>query len=475
MPVRNKLWTKLDWITILLFALLVLFGWINIYASVFNEETSSVFDFSQRHGKQLIFILAAAVIGLTILFIETDFYVFFAYIIYAVLISLLLLVLFAGTEINGSRSWFVIGDFSIQPSEFCKFATALALSKYMSSYGFRLNRFTSALVILLIIMLPVSFILLQNDTGSALVYFSFILVLYREGLSGLVLFFGFLLLALFILVLVIPYTTLGIILLSVLMVAFLIFQTRIKQFFHVLAIFAMAMMIMLIIRNLTGNFFDLGTGLAAASIVAGISTIFYTKKNKLKNFGFVVLVFTGAVIFTLFVEYAFNEMLEPHHQARINELLGIASDPLGAGYNVNQSKIAIGSGGFWGKGFLNGTQTKFNFVPEQTTDFIFCTVGEEWGFIGAAFLVGLFLLLFVRLIFLAERQRSGFSRIYGYSTAVILFFHFAVNVGMTIGLMPVIGIPLPFFSYGGSSLWAFTILLFVFIRLDASRLDHLSE
>jgi rod shape determining protein RodA len=209
--------------------------------------------------------------------------------------------------------------------------------------------------------------------------------------------------------------------------------------------------------------------------VGGLGIILYSIRKKLKGYTLVALVFVGSVLFSVTVDYSFNNMLEPYQQARINELLGVESDPLGVGYNVNQSKIAIGSGGFWGKGFLNGTQTKFNFVPEQSTDFIFCTVGEEWGFAGTSVVILLFLALFVRIVLLAERQRSGFSRIYGYSVAVVLFFHFMVNIGMTIGMMPVIGIPLPFFSYGGSSLWAFTILLFIFLRLDASRLDYLSN
>ncbi len=475
MPVRNKLWYNIDWITVLIYLLLVFLGWINIYASVYNEEYNSVFDFAQRHGKQLIWIFAAFVIGLIILFVETNFYVFFSYIIYGVIVLMLVVVLFAGSEINGSKSWFTIGSFGFQPSEFCKFATALALAKYMSSYGFKLQRFKSIITIIAIIFVPVGFILLQNDTGSALVYFSFVLVLYREGLSGAVLFFGTLALVLFVLAMVLSNTAMAIVLLSAVLVAFLLFQAKLKLFRNVFLILAAPVAILMGLYAVDPQKFQVADLLLLASVVGGIAVLVYSRRKKLRNYVVISLVFIGSVFFSISVDFVFNNILEPYHQSRINELLGIVSDPLGAGYNVNQSKIAIGSGGFWGKGFLNGTQTKFNFVPEQSTDFIFCTVGEEWGFVGSLFIVVLFLSLFVRLVFLAERQRSRFSRIYGYSVAVILFFHFVVNIGMTIGLMPVIGIPLPFFSYGGSSLWSFTILLFIFIRLDASRLEHLSD
>lgn len=475
MPKRNNLWANIDWVTVFIYLTLVFLGWINIYSAVYDVEHQSIMDISQRYGKQLIWIGAALLIAFIILLVETNFYVFFSWFIYGGVIILLVLVLFFGTEVNNSKSWFAIGSFAIQPAEFGKFATALALAKYMSSFGFKLQRLKSLLTIGIIILLPAGLIFLQNDTGSALVYFSFILVLYREGLSGVVLFFTALVALLFVFSLVLPELVLFSLLSGLALVVFFVTNSGMKEYFRVLFIFVVTFIILTALNFIAKTGFLPEDLLAGMLFFGGIAVIFYSLKKKLKNYILIALVFVGSVMFTLTVEYTFDNLLEPYQQARINELLGIESDPLGAGYNVNQSKIAIGSGGFWGKGFLNGTQTKFNFVPEQSTDFIFCTVGEEWGFAGTTVVILLFLILFVRLIFLAERQRSGFSRIYGYSVSAILFFHFMVNIGMTIGMMPVIGIPLPFFSYGGSSLWAFTIFLFIFLRLDASRLDHLSN
>ncbi|HZH73736.1 MAG TPA: rod shape-determining protein RodA [Mariniphaga sp.] len=475
MAKRNSLWANIDWLTTILYLALVIIGWINIYSAVYDPEHHSIFDVTQRYGKQMIWIGAALLIAFIILIIETDFYVFFAWYIYASVIILLILVLLIGTEINASKSWIVIGGFSLQPAEFGKFATALALSKYMSSYGFRFNSIKSLSIIAGIIMLPALLIFMQNDTGSAMVYGVFILVLYREGMSGVVLFFATLSALLFIFSLVLPPLTLLIILGALALVVFIIANQGYKQFFSILLILSSTFLLLAAINYFTGSQYTPENLLGGTLAIGGIAGFLYSYKKNIKSYMVICVVIVGAVVLSLSVNYAFENILAPYQQARINELLGIESDPLGIGYNVNQSKIAIGSGGFWGKGFLNGTQTKFNFVPEQSTDFIFCTVGEEWGFIGSSIIVLLFLLLFVRLILLAERQRSGFSRIYGYSVAAILFFHFLVNIGMTIGLMPVIGIPLPFFSYGGSSLWSFTILLFIFLRLDASRYDYLSS
>lgn len=365
----------------------------------------------------------------------------------------------------------MFGPFGFQPSEFCKFATGLALASYMNSHGFKLQQFKSLVIISAIILMPVVLILLQNDTGSALVYFSFVLVLYREGLSGVVLFFGTLLIVLFILALLIPNITLSLILLGAVLIVFYVINPKLKQYLKIPAIYLLAISFFLIANFVVGSEFKVSDTITAGSVLGTLIIFGFSYFKKLSNYITVALVFLGSVLFTVSVDYVFNNILGAHQQSRINELLGIESDPLGVGYNVNQSKIAIGSGGLFGKGFLEGTQTKFNFVPEQSTDFIFCTVGEEWGFVGSFVVIALFMLLFYRLIWLAERQRSGFSRIYGYSVAAILFFHFFVNIGMTIGIMPVIGIPLPFFSYGGSSLWSFTILLFIFIRLDASRYE----
>ena len=474
MPRRNNILANIDWVTVSLYLLMVFLGWVNIYAALYSDENNSSFDISQQYGKQLMWIGASAVLALTIMLIEVNFYVFFSYIIYGVLMFLLLLVPFIGKEINGARSWFQLGPVAFQPSEFAKFATALALARFMSSYGFKLQNPKTLMTIAAIILGPVIFILLQNDTGSALVYFSFVLVLYREGLSGVVLFFGTLIAILFVLALVLPNLTLAIIMLAMVLLIYLIFNHKLKEFVHVFIVYAVTIGFFTLLSFILKTKYEITHFMMIGSVVASLVVLYFSIKRKLPNYTKIAIVFIGSVLFTISVDYGFENFLEPHHQVRINELLGIESNPHGAGYHVNQSKIAIGSGGVAGKGYLNGTQTKFDFVPEQSTDFIFCTVGEEWGFVGTFTIIVLFMTLFTRLVWLAERQRSTFSRIYGYSVAVILFFHFMVNIGMTIGLMPVIGIPLPFFSYGGSSLWSFTILLFIFIRLDASRLEQLS-
>jgi rod shape determining protein RodA len=447
-------------------------GWFNIYAAVYNEEYSSIFDLSQKYGKQMIWIVAALVIVISIMMIESRFYAFFAYPFYFFILGLLIAVLLFGTEVNGARSWFAIGSFRFQPAEFAKFATALALARLVSSHNFKIHNFKNLLIIGSIVFVPSAFILLQNDTGSALVYFTFLIVLFREGLSSAFMLIGVYAAVLFILALTIP-------LIYILILIFIISTVIALFYFHdrrdvLKAVFGFLLIIgLLFITNLL--FFDFSIivvllgGAAVFSVILIIRAIMF----KYKYLFVIVGVTFGALSFTYFTDYFFENVLEEHQRSRINHLLGIESDPLGAGYNVNQSKIAIGSGGLNGKGFLQGTQTKYDFVPEQSTDFIFCTVGEEWGFIGTSVVIILFVVLLLRLIFLAERQRSSFSRIYGYAVVSILFFHIVINIGMTIGLAPVIGIPLPFFSYGGSSLWAFTALLFVFIRLDASRMELL--
>ncbi len=471
---RNNILLNIDWLTVLLYLVMVFLGWLNIYAALYSDEHQNILDMSQQYGKQLMWIGAASVLALTIMLLEVNFYVFFSYIIYAVLLLFLMLVPVVGIEINGARSWIQLGGFAFQPSEFAKFATALALARYMSSYGFKLQRPKSLMTIAVIIFAPVILILFQNDTGSALVYFSFVLVLYREGLSGVVLFFGTLIAVLFVLALVLTNLTLSIVLIAGGLIMYLLFNSKLKQFVNVFLIYALSIAVFVLASRVFENKFEFADYIMAGALLASLIVLYRSIRQKISNYIIIALVFIGSALFTVSVDYGFEHFLEPHHQVRINELLGIESNPHGAGYHVNQSKIAIGSGGAWGKGYLNGTQTKFDFVPEQSTDFIFCTVGEEWGFAGTFSIILLFMFFLARLIFLAERQRSSFSRIYGYSVAVILFFHFMVNIGMTIGLMPVIGIPLPFFSYGGSSLWSFTILLFIFIRLDASRLEQLS-
>ncbi|MFZ4707136.1 MAG: rod shape-determining protein RodA [Bacteroidales bacterium] len=410
---------NIDWTMVSLFLVLVLMGWVNIYAAVYNDEHNSILDMSQSYGKQLIWIGTALALALAVLITDTKFFTAFAYLIYGITILLLLVVLIVGKETAGSKSWVEIGSFAIQPAEFAKFSTNLAIARYLSGLNINVNDLKTKLLPLAFIGIPAVLILLQNDTGSALVYAAFVLVLYRQGLSGNLLVIG-------------VFT-------AVLFLMALLFN----KYIIIAVIFSI-----------------------------GLSLFFFIRKNR-KN----ILVLLGIVViasaFTFSVDYGFEHVLEKHQKARINVLVGKEIDLKGAGYNVNQSKIAIGSGGFIGKGFLKGTQTKYNFVPEQSTDFIFCTVGEEWGFMGVFVVISLFIGLFIRIIQMAERQRSDFSRIYGYGVASILFFHFVVNIGMTIGLMPVIGIPLPFFSYGGSSLWAFTILLFIFIKQDAYRLQLL--
>tara|TARA_R110001583_G_scaffold39735_2_gene127213 strand:- start:9934 stop:11358 length:1425 start_codon:yes stop_codon:yes gene_type:complete len=470
---RVSLIKNLDWMTIMLYAMLVFLGWINIYAAVYNEDHQSIFDATQRYGKQLIWIGAAFFIAIIILTIESKFYSAFAYPTLILMVVLLLAVLIFGVKVNGARSWFEFGSIRFQPAEFAKFATCLAIARYLSQYNFKIHKIKSLFITGLILFTPAVLILLQNDTGSALVYSVFILVLYREGLSGFVLLLVLLAAIFFVFTLIYSSFSVAILIIAIAAFSLKMIGVQVKQIAIAFAILAGSFGTLWLINKGTdlqlGNF----SLIVIATVLNAIPFLVYIYRQKITKAAIVLLMIIGSLFYTFSVSYIFNKILVPHQQERINELLGIQSDPYGAGYNVNQSKIAIGSGGFNGKGFLNGTQTKFNFVPEQSTDFIFCTVGEEWGFIGSGVVLLLLLGLILRLLFLAERQRSSFSRIYGYGVAAILFFHIAVNVGMTIGLAPVIGIPLPFFSYGGSSLWSFTILLFIFLRLDANRLELL--
>jgi rod shape determining protein RodA len=426
-----------------------------------------------RYGTQMLLIVCAFLIAVVIVLIDTKFYTFFAYFIYAFSILLLLLVLAIGREVNGAKAWLSIGPFGIQPAEFAKVATALAIAKYLSGYNVKVTQIKNLLVVAMIIFIPVAFIALQPDAGSILVFFSFSFVLYREGLPGSILIFGGMIAVLFFLALILPKVTIIVALVSLGFVIYTLYSKNYKNSAIGLLIFAGIVSLMMGILKLTGRKMDFSYIITIGFIIAGITFLILSFLKRIRIVSTFVLIIIGSILFTFSVDYVFNRMLEPHQQRRMHILLGLESDPLGMGYNVNQSKIAIGSGGFAGKGFLQGTQTKYNFVPEQTTDFIFCTVGEEWGFIGTSFVIGLFVLLIVRTLIIAERQRSLFSRVYGYGVASILFFHFTINIGMTIGLLPVIGIPLPFFSYGGSSLWAFTMLLFILIRLDASRFELL--
>jgi len=470
---RINIWKNIDWITVMLYALLVLLGWLNIYAAVYNEEHHSILDFSQRYGKQLIWIVAAVIIAVTMLLIDVKVYTFFSYMIYGVAVFALLAVLVFGKEVNGARSWFEVGAFRIQPAEFAKIATALALARYLSGFNVQLKNTRTYLRIGLILLLPPLLIIMQNDFGSALVYGSFILVLYREGLPEAVLILLAFVVVLFILSLILPKIYVILIITAVSLIVYAIRSRNLKN-----ALWATLIWVVMGVLGYAANYYlELGIPVYYVFLaiigMGSVAFVIISVRLKIPKVLFTLALLFSSIAFSYSVDYVFTNFLEPHQQTRINTLLGLESDPLGVEYNVNQSKIAIGSGGFTGKGFLKGTQTKFDFVPEQSTDFIFCTIGEEWGFIGSVVIIGLFLLLLARLVHLAERQRSKFSRIYAYGVVSVLFFHVMVNIGMTIGLMPVIGIPLPFFSYGGSSLWGFTILLFILLRLDASRLEIL--
>ncbi len=466
----NNLLANIDWASILLYLLLVLIGWLNIYAAVYDENHSSIFDISQKYGKQLIWIGAAFVLAFLVLLTDSKFFTTFSMVIYGIMIFLLIAVLFFGTETKGARSWFEVGDFRIQPAEFAKFATNLAIAYVMSRHNFKVMRFSSLLTIGLILALPAGLIILQNDTGSALVYSSFILVLFREGLHGSILLLCFVAAAIFIMALLYTPFTVLLVIIGGTLIAFYYYRHDIRELFQIILFIGCGFGLFVLIKwmfNLSISDYYM---LLIVYVITSITAIYPIYKRKMKNMITLLLISWLCVGAAPSVNYAFDH-LQPHQQDRINELLGIRVDPKGTGYNVTQSKIAIGSGGLLGKGFLQGTQTKLNFVPEQSTDFIFCTVGEEWGVVGSTFVIALLAVFILRIIKLAERQRSSFSRIYGYGVASILFFHVAVNIGMTIGMAPVIGIPLPFFSYGGSSLWSFTILIFIFLRLDANRLQ----
>jgi len=449
-------------------------GWLNIYAAVFNENHQSIFDLTQRYGKQLLWIGAGVFLAVTVMIVDSKFYVVFAYAFYAMVVGLLIFVLLFGKEVHGAKSWIEIGGFALQPAELGKFATNLAVAKFISRYNFKMQRLSSLIGLALIIGFPALLIIAQNDTGSALVYTVFILVLYREGLSGVFLFWGFVTAVLFVLALVWSEIRLLLFLIIISLIAYSFIRKNIKVFFKAAIVLLVSFLVVWFLGRIVAKEWSVYFVLLISSLISSLIFLYNSLKKKIRPVLWVLLFFFSSLGVATSVDFVYENVLESHHRNRIDELLGIKSDPKGAGYNVNQSKIAIGSGGFTGKGFLKGTQTKYNFVPEQSTDFIFCTVGEEWGFVGTTVLISLFLILLLRILFIAERQRSNFSRIYGYGVASILFFHVAVNIGMTIGLAPVIGIPLPFFSYGGSSLWAFTVLLFIFLRLDASRMEVLS-
>lgn len=470
---QNELVKNIDWVSIFVYTILVFMGWLNIYAAVYDDNHSSILDISQKYGKQLIWIGASFLLGFVILLTDSKFFTAFSFVIYGLTIGLLAAVLVFGKEVNGSRSWFELGDIRLQPAEFAKFATALALANVMSRHGFKMMRFGSLLLIGTLLIIPAGLIIMQNDTGSALVYSSFILVMYREGLHGSILLLCFMTAAIFIFTLLYPPLTVLLIVIGGTLIAFLYYRQSKHELYRIILMISVCFIFLLFLNWLLSLNISNDRILLCSYVLVNIVGIYFIYKRKMKHIMLVLLASWLCIGATIGVDYAFDK-LQSHQKDRINNLLGIETDLTGAGYNVNQSKIAIGSGSFLGKGFLQGTQTKYNFVPEQSTDFIFCTVGEEWGFVGSTLVIGLMIFFILRIIRLAERQRSDFSRIYGYCVACILFFHLAVNIGMTIGVAPVIGIPLPFFSYGGSSLWSFTILIFIFLRLDANRLQVFS-
>ncbi len=471
---KINIWTNLDWITVLIYLFLMFVGWLSIYSAVYDEAHQSIFDTSKSYGKQLIWIIAAIIVAAAVVMTDSKFFPFFAYPFYGFSILLLLLVLIFGVEINGQKAWFQFAGLQIQPAEFAKLATALAMARYLSGTKQKINDARALFNMGIIILLPVLLIMLQPDAGSAVVFLSLVLIMFREGLNGYVVFFMGVFLVLSVLALLMTETGMVILLVSMAFITHLILGKNVKLSLKgglLMGLTGLTVMgIFYLLSPETAIDIKLIVSVLAGSVILFIVSLIYRKRYAPLLLGFLVT----AIIYTYSVDYVFENMLMPHQKSRINIVLGIDDDPQGQSYNINQSKIAIGSGGLTGKGFLQGTQTKFNFVPEQSTDFIFCTIGEEFGFAGSLTIISLFIFLLIRLLFLAERQRSAFARIYGYSLVAILFTHITINIGMTIGLVPVIGIPLPFISYGGSSLWAFTIMLFIFLRLDASRTQYLS-
>lgn len=407
---------RIDWLTILLWFILCLIGWFNIYAAVYDPEQPNIFSMETNYGKQSIYIFTALVIGFSILIIDAKFFISASPLIYIVVIILLILVLIIGRNVGGNQAWIPLGSFRLQPSEFGKLATCLLLASYLSTQTNKNPNVKTLFIGALIVLLPVALVMLQPDTGSALAFFALIFVFYREGYVGNTL-----------------------LLLGGLAILLFISALLVNQWIII----------------------------SVLALVAGL--LIYSLRKKRKYIINVGILFLACSVYVLCVDYAYEHILQSHQRNRIDVILGKIHDPRGEGYNLNQSKIAIGSGQLFGKGFLQGTQTKYKFVPEQSTDFIFCTIGEEWGFVGSIVLIGIYLTLLLRLVHIAERQRTAFARIYAYGVASILFFHFFINIGMTIGIVPVIGIPLPFISYGGSSLWSFTILLFILLCLDSGR------
>lgn len=468
-----------------MFLLLALFGWLNIYGASYTFDQTSIFDFSNRAGKQFMWMMGSLVMGIVLLLIDYKTYDILAYFAYGAMLLLLFATPFLARDIKGSMSWISLGPVSLQPAEFAKCIVALAVAKYMGRYEYKIRGWRDLIVPFALIGVPALIIMvLQKETGSALVFASFLLVFYRQGMSGYVLWMGLAAVALFILsirfgAVALPLGTgsVGILccmlLLTAVEIYFICKEHHIRWQGWILTGSVTAIYGIFLILNIWFSMpFDrIAMGIVVALVIYTLFISIYWRKYML----LVLAVFTLFCIgYTHACDFVFTKVLQPHQRIRIEVLLGMKEDPAGAGYNVNQARIAIGSGRFFGKGYLNGTQTKLQFVPEQDTDFIFCTVGEEWGFVGSIGVLLIYLCFILRLIFIAERQRNAFTRIYAYAVACIFLFHLTINVGMVLGLLPVIGIPLPFFSYGGSSLWGFTLLLFILLRLDAARMEQLS-
>ena len=471
---------SLDWWTIGLYLALLAFGWISVCGASYTYGDTDIFSFSTRSGMQILWIGTSICLGFVLLMMDDRFYDTFAYVIYAALLLLLFLTIFNPHEIKGSRSWLVLGPLRLQPAEFAKFATALAVAKFMSTYGFNIHRWKHFAAAVAIVVLPMLFIVAQKETGSALVYLSFFLMFYREGMPGSVLFTGMAMVIYFVVgirfeevMLLDTPTSIGKFVVLLLVQVFSgvmvhVYCSNRKQTRLILGACLGVTAVFLLFSIYVIPFDIVWIQLILSGLLMGYLG-YQWLRSRLSSYLYILLFTLGSIAFFYSADYVLNHVMEPHQRVRINVLLGLDEDLAGAGYNVHQSEIAIGSGGLRGKGFLNGTQTKLKFVPEQDTDFIFCTVGEEEGFLGSAGVLILFLLLILRLIHLAERQPFKFGRIYGYCVLSIFLFHVFINVGMVLGLTPVIGIPLPFFSYGGSSLWGFTLLLFIFLRIDAGR------
>ena len=494
---RNRGIAKtIDWSLVFCWLILILIGWANIYASVHASETGSIFDFASRSGKQFVWMATALGIAIFILFvIPPRIYESAALPIYAFVILLLVAVIFLGIEVKGSRSWFEFGPVRFQPAEISKISTSLMLAAVMSQLGYRIGRWKDFIITALIILVPMLIIVGQSETGSALVYVGFIFMLYREGLSGWLIFMVGMAILLFILTLTASPFVAILVLGGVSSLCICLYSGRFRWW---LIICVPLIVLMAFVPDILESVAAAGqvadpalegaaieesiveeTGLISKIkplyILLGVMglaipfTVFqaFRERNLFTNLAIMSTIAGIALVFS--VNFLFNDVLQDHQRKRIEVLLGMKEDPSGVGYNVNQSMIAIGSGGFSGKGYLNGTQTTYGFVPEQSTDFIFCTIGEEWGFIGCTFVILLYVFLIWRIVKDAEKSREAFTRIYGYCVACCIFMHLFINIGMTIGLMPVIGIPLPFISYGGSSLWGFTALLFIFIALDRNE------